>query len=123
MCADPRGGRRPRGTQGDENNDEDEMWRYKENFAQIPRLKTDIYSNLPIQVDVRCENLQNPVAYELEHKRRQVWSIQDLKTFFGVLSECPKYIWVASSRLPHKTSKEILYFNQAFSGLMGFEAF
>ena len=40
-----------------------------------------------------------------------------------MLSESPKYIWVASSRLPHKTSKEILYFNQAFAGLMRFEAF
>ena len=100
------------------------MWRYKENFAKIPRTKTDIYSNLPIFVDVRREALQkDPVDYELEHKRRQVWSVQDLKTFFGVLSESPKYIWVASARLPHKTSKEILYFNQAFAELMRFEAF
>jgi len=121
MCTNLRSGRRVR-NQGEE--DEDEMWRYKENFAKITRIKTDIYSNLPICVDVRNENLQrDPVDYELEHKRRQVWSVQDLKTFFAVLSESPKYIWVASSRLPHKTSKEILYFNQAFAGLMRFEAF
>ena len=121
MCTNLRSGRRGR-NQGEE--DEDEMWRYKENFAKITRIKTDIYSNLPICVDVRSENLQkDPVDYELEHKRRQVWSVQDLKTFFAVLSESPKYIWVASARLPHKTSKEILYFNQAFAGLMRFEAF
>lgn len=100
------------------------MWRYKENFAKVPRSKTDIYSNLPIWVDVRRDARQaDPVYYELEHKRKQVWSIADLKAFFWVLSEAPKYMWVASARLPHKTSKEILYFNQAFSGLMRFEAF
>jgi hypothetical protein len=26
------------------------MWRYKENFAKITRIKTDIYSNYPILV-------------------------------------------------------------------------
>jgi hypothetical protein len=73
MCMNLRSGRRVR-NQGEE--DEDEMWRYKENFAKITRIKTDIYSNLPICVDVRNENLQqDPVDYELEHKRRQVWSV------------------------------------------------
>ena len=123
MCMNLRSSGRARvRNQGEE--DEDEMWRYKENFAKITRIKTDIYSNLPIYVDVRNENLQrDPVDYELEHKKRQVWSVQDLKIFFSVLSEMPKYIWVASSRLPNKTSKEILYFNQAFAGLMNFESF
>ena len=49
--------------------------------------------------------------------------MKELKIFFTILSEIPKQIWVATSRLPYKTAKEILYFNQAFSGLMKFEAF
>lgn len=114
-----RQGRRTRGP-GEE--DEDEMWRFKENFAKITRIKKDIYSNLPIIVDVRNKNLQqDPFDYEMEHKKRQIWSVQDIKIFFSVLSESPKYIWVATTRLPHKTSKEILYFAQAFAGLMKFE--
>jgi hypothetical protein len=55
--------------QGEE--DEDEVGRYKENFAKITRIKTDIYSGLPVYVDVRNSNLQvDPVDYELEHKRK-----------------------------------------------------
>jgi hypothetical protein len=124
MCTNLGSGRPDRRVRGQGEEDEDEMWRYKENFAKITRIKTDIYSNLRICVDVRAENRQqDPVAYELEHKRRQVWSVQELKTFFSVLSDAPKCIWVASSRLPHKTAKEILYFYQAFAGLMRFEAF
>ena len=102
--------------------EEDEMLRYKDNFGQPTRIKTDPYSNLPIMVDIRNSNLQkDPVDYELEHKRRQIWTVQDLKTFFTVLAESPRYVWVGSSRLPHKTAKEILYFNQAFSGLLRFD--
>tara|TARA_B110000285_G_C14873409_1_gene490313 strand:+ start:392 stop:658 length:267 start_codon:yes stop_codon:yes gene_type:complete len=87
------------------------MTRYKENFAMITRIKTDIYSGLPIYVDVRNENLQrDPIDIELEHKKRQVWTVMELKIFFSILSEVPKQIWVAHSRLPYKTSKEILYF-------------
>ena len=120
-CMNLRQGRRTRGP-GEE--DEDEMWRFKENFAKITRIKTDIYSNLPIIVDVRNKNLQkNPFDYEMEHKKRQIWSVQDIKIFFSVLSESPKYIWVASTRLPHKTSKEILYFAQAFAGVMKFDSY
>jgi hypothetical protein len=33
------------------------MHRYKENFIKIPRIKTDIYSNHSIYVDVRNVNL------------------------------------------------------------------
>jgi hypothetical protein len=40
-----------------------------------------------------------------------------------VLSEYPQYIWIACQKLPNKTSKEILYFYQAFAGLMKFEEF
>ena len=36
-----------------EDENEDEIGRYKENFAKITRIKKDIYSNLPIYVDVK----------------------------------------------------------------------
>lgn len=113
---------RARNQPGDD--DEDDMSRYKENFAIITRIKTDIYSGLPIYVDVRNENLQrDPIDVELEHKKKQVWTLMELKIFFSILSEIPKQIWVGHSRLPYKTSKEILFFNQAFSGLMRFDTF
>lgn len=47
----------------------------------------------------------------------------ELKAFLMVLSEYPQYIWIACQKLPNKTSKEILYFYQAFAGLMKFEEF
>lgn len=37
--------------------EEDEMGRYKENFAKITRIKTDIYSNKRIEVEMQYENL------------------------------------------------------------------
>lgn len=40
-----------------------------------------------------------------------------------MLSDAPKFIWIANSKLPNKSSKEILYFNQAMAGLMSFEKF
>lgn len=108
MCMNMRSGRRVR-TQGEE--DEDDMWRYKENFAKIPRMKQDIYSNLPLMVDVRNNNIQrDPVDYEIEHKKRQIWTVNELKIYFNVLCDSMKAIWVSSARLPNKTSKEILYF-------------
>ena len=113
---------RIRNNQGED--DEEEIGRYKENFAKITRIKTDIYSGLPVYVDVRADNLLvDPVDYELEHKRRQIWTVKELKIFYMVLSECPKLIWIAHSRLPYKTSKEIQYFSQAFECLMRFEPF
>jgi hypothetical protein len=79
---------RARNQTGEE--EEDDVQRYKENFAKITRIKTDIYSNLPIYVDVRNTNLQrDPVDYELEHKKRQVWTLKELKVFFTILSEIP----------------------------------
>lgn len=47
----------------------------------------------------------------------------EIKTFLAVLSEIPKYIWTACHKLPNKSSKEILYFYQAFMGLMKFDEF
>jgi hypothetical protein len=67
---------------------------------------------LPIYIDVKKDNLQlNPVAYDYEHKKRQVWSIFEIKTFLSVLSELPKFAWSACQRLPNKNSKEILFFH------------
>lgn len=85
--------------------------RYKENFAKITRIKRDIYSDLPVYIDVRSENLQkNPIDYVMEHKKKQVWTVAEIKAFLMVLCEDSKYIWKASHKLPNKTSKEIMYF-------------
>lgn len=94
-----------------EEDDEEEIKRFK-NFANVTmRLKTDIYSGLEIKVDVKQSNLQeDPISYDLEHKKRQVWSVREIKNFLSNLSEKPVYYWSACQRLPLKTSKEILFF-------------
>ena len=79
---------------------------------------------MPIYVDVKPDNLQkNAVDYVIEHKKKQVWTVAEIKAFHMVLSEETKYIWRACNKLPNKTSKEILYFYQAFTGLMKFDDF
>jgi hypothetical protein len=76
--------------------EEEEIARYKENFAKITRIKRDIYSHLPIYVDVKPENLQkNALDYVVEHKKKQVWTVAEIKSFLMVISDGPKYVWQA----------------------------
>lgn len=70
--------------------------RYKENFALIPRLKNDLYSDHMFVIDSKKPKLQvDPVAYDMEFKRRQVWTVAELRTFMSFLSEQPKFIYSA----------------------------
>lgn len=59
----------------------------------------------------------------MEHKKKQVWTVAEIKSFLMVISDGPKYVWHSYKKLPNKTSKEILYFYQAFTGLMKFDEF
>mmetsp|Transcript_21906 Transcript_21906/g.34029 ORF Transcript_21906/g.34029 Transcript_21906/m.34029 type:complete len:201 (-) Transcript_21906:1253-1855(-) len=107
-----------------EEEEEDDMQRFKENFALIPRIKLDQFSGLKVESDVSRElMIDAPEHSEIHYKQGIIWSVRELRTFLHTLSENPRYLWVMSSKLPQKTSKEIMFFYQAFQGLMRFENF
>ena len=61
--------------------------------------------------------ISDPFAYETEHKRRNVWSIRDIESFLHNILENPKNFWALGKLMPHKTSKELVYFFYAFKKL------
>jgi len=58
------------------------------------------------------------MAYEAEHKRRMVWSVREIENFLQNILENPKNFWVVGKTLSHKTSKDLIYFYQAFKKLL-----
>lgn len=74
--------------EGEALEDEQHPKRYKENFALVPRLKKDIYSDRNILVDVKASRLiRDPVAADREYKANQIWSIDELRAYLSLLSE------------------------------------
>jgi len=61
--------------------------------------------------------ISDPFSYEQEHKHRNVWSVKDIECFLQQLLEHPKNFWAAAKKLPHKTTKEVVYFFYAFKKL------
>ena len=54
--------------------------------------------------------IADPIDYEAEFNRRQVWSVRDIETFLQSILENPKNFWIVGKSLPHKTSKDIVCF-------------
>ena len=67
--------------------------------------------------DSRPKFIRDPIDYETEHKRKQIWSIKDIEVFLQSILEHPKNFWVVGKALSHKTSKDLIFFFQAFKKL------
>lgn len=50
----------------------------------------------------------------MEYKKRNIWSIKDLKTFIIALLRGPKRFEKIGESLPHKTAKEIVFLYHTF---------
>ena len=50
----------------------------------------------------------------MEYKRRNVWSLADIKTFLIELLKGPKRFEKIGEALPHKTAGEIVFFYHTF---------
>lgn len=110
--------------EGAEVEDEQHPKRYKDNFALVPRLAKDLYSDHDILVDVKCNRLiSDPVTADRRYKENQVWSVDELRAYLSLLSEQPRFSWLACQRLPSKTSKDILAFSQSMFALMRLDEF
>lgn len=70
-----------------------------------------------VYLESRPMSISDPVSYENEFKRRNVWSVRDIENYLQVLLENPRNFQVIGKQLPHKTSKDIIYFYYAFKKL------
>ena len=62
--------------------------------------------------------VKDPLEYEMEYKKRNVWSFNDMKTFLVSLLKGPKRFEKIGEMLPHKTAKEIVFFYHTFKKLL-----
>jgi len=62
--------------------------------------------------------IKDPLEYEMEFKKRNVWSYHDMKVFLVALLKGPKRFEKIGEVLPHKTSKEIVFFYHTFKKLL-----
>ena len=54
----------------------------------------------------------------MEYKKRNIWSVRDLKTFIVELLKGPKRFEKVGESLPHKTAAEIVFFYHTFKKLL-----
>lgn len=93
-------------------------------MTTIPQPFVNIYTNQPsiIQVSPRFKLIQDPVAYEMEYKKRNVWSLKDIKTFVISTLRYIKNMEKIGEALPHKSSKEIVFFFHTFKKLINLKS-
>ncbi|CDW72801.1 nuclear receptor corepressor 1 [Stylonychia lemnae] len=96
--------------------DWDDIQRYRDNKADIPMSRFRFYQH-EVKHEPHPQIIKNPLEYELEYKKRMIWSLRDIETFISATLENPKNFWAIGKSLPHKTSKELVFFFQAFKKL------
>lgn len=86
----------------------------------VPQPRYNQYTKDPIQISVqpRFKLIEDPIDYEMEFKRRNLWSDVDIKTFLVELLRGPKRFEKIGEALPHKTASEIVFFYHTFKKLL-----
>ena len=79
-----------------------------------PRLNQYTQRATQISVNYRFKLIEDPLDYEMEYKKRNVWSYTDIKTFLVELLKGPKRFEKIGEALPHKIASEIVYFYHTF---------
>lgn len=92
--------------------------RAKQNFVQVSEPRHNDYVEQPIRVIGGFRLIEDPLNYEMEYKKRNVWSVHDIKIYLQILFEYPKQFDKIARRLPHKSSKEIIFFYHTFKKLL-----
>ena len=65
--------------------------------------------------------IADPVDYECEYKKRNVWQIYEIKAFIIALLKHHKKFDKIGEAIPHKSAKEIVFFYHTFKKLLGFK--
>ena len=62
--------------------------------------------------------ISDPIAYEMEYKKRNVWSFDDIRTFVIAILKNTKNMEKVGEALPHKSAKEIVFFYHTFKKML-----
>lgn len=102
----------------------DDIIRAKASKTTIPQPFVNIYTNQPsiISISPRFKLIADPLAYEMEYKKRNVWSLRDIKTFVVSILKYTKNMEKIGEALPHKSSKEIVFFFHTFKKLINLKS-
>jgi len=99
----------------------DDVLRAKTYYCPIPQPRFNHYSKPTpshIHVSHSFKLIEDPVDYEMEYKKRNVWSLKDMKTFLIALLKGPKRFEKIGEVLPHKTAREIIFFFHTYKKLL-----
>ena len=58
------------------------------------------------------------MEYEMEYKKRNIWTVKDIRTFIIAILKYAKNYEHVGDELPHKSSKQIVFFFHTFKKLM-----
>jgi hypothetical protein len=98
----------------------DDFLRARSNHAAVPQPNINIYTKQPTVITFvpHFKLITDPIAYEMEYKRKNVWSLQDIKTFVITVLRYTKNIDKIGEALPHKSASEIVFFYHTFKKLI-----
>ena len=102
----------------------EDIMRAKASNIGVPQPKMNIYTEEPSRIDIehRFKLIKDPQDYEIEYKKRNVWSYRDIKTFIVELfKQNKKNFEKLGELLPHKTAKELVFFYHTFKKLLKFK--
>ena len=70
----------------------EDVLRAKYNYVRVPQPRFNQYTSqpTPIALQHRFKLIEDPIDYEMEYKKRNIWSLKDLKTFIVGLLKGPK---------------------------------
>lgn len=99
----------------------DDVIRAKASNTAVPPPQVNIYTNQPTIVNVspHLKLIQDPIAHEMEYKKRNVWSVRDIRVFIVNILKHTKNMERIGEALPHKSAKQIVFFYHIFKKLIG----
>jgi hypothetical protein len=65
----------------------DDILRAKQNNTPVPPSRLNLYTEEPSQIILlkQFKLIKDPLEYEMEYKKRNVWSYHDMKVFLVAL--------------------------------------
>lgn len=101
----------------------DDIIRANATYVRVPQASFNLYTNQPTIIS-HARNfrlINDPLDYEMEYKRRNIWTIKDIRVFIVTLLKHNKRMEQIGEALPHKTAKEIVFFYHGFKKLLNFK--
>ena len=98
----------------------DDVIRARASHTTVPQPNINIYTkqHSVIAHKPHFKLITDPVAYEMEYKRKNVWSLRDIKTFVMTILRYTKNMEKLGEALPHKSASELIFFYHTFKKII-----